>query len=111
VTNAHPKALAIKVAASGLHEHLAEMVSSHEFALAKENDGFWEKLGVREQIDLSRTLFVDDSLPVLECAHRSGIRHLVQVLHPDSNNQPNDPSHFPGIAHLDELMVAGRNVV
>ena len=109
VTNAHPKALAIKVAASGLHEHLAEMVSSHEFALAKENDGFWEKLGAREQLDLSRSLFVDDSLPVLECARRSGIRHLVQVLHPDSGNQPNAPSHFPGIVHLDELMVEGRN--
>ena len=108
VTNAHPKALAIKIEASGLHAHLEEMISSHEFALAKENDGFWEQLGDRECIDLSRSLFVDDSLPVLECARRSGLGSLVQVLHPDSGNQPSDPTHFPGIVHLDELMVRGR---
>jgi len=106
VTNAHPKALAIKVEASGLRAHLDEMISSHEFDLAKENDGFWEKLESREKIDLSRSLFVDDSLPVLECAHRGGLGQLVQVLHPDSSTQPTDPSHFPGIVHLDELMRA-----
>ncbi len=84
------------------------MISSHEFALAKENDGFWELLCGRESLDLSRSLLIDDSLPVLECAHRSGIAHLVQVLHPDSGNQPNDPTHFPGIVHLDELMAKGH---
>lgn len=106
LTNAHPKVLAIKAEASGLHLHLEEMISSHEFALAKENEGFWEKLEDREQLDLSRALFVDDSLAVLECAHRGGIGHLVQVLHPDSGIKPHDPSHFPGIHHLDELMQA-----
>lgn len=106
VTNAHPKALAIKIEASGLHQHLDEMISSHEFDLAKENDGFWEKLQQREGIDLARSLFVDDSLPVLECAHRSGIGHMIQVLHPDSSTDPGDPSHFPGIVHLDELTAA-----
>lgn len=106
VTNAHPKALAIKVEASGLDRHLERLVSSHEFSLAKENDGFWERLGERERIDLSRALFVDDSLAVLECAQRARIGYLVQVLHPDSGSQPRDPSHFPGIVHLDELMAA-----
>ena len=104
VTNAHPKALAIKVAASNLHLHLEQMISSHEFELAKENDGFWEALQEREQLDLSRSLFVDDSLAVQECPHRSGIGHLIQVLHPDSGTHPSDPSHFQGIEHLDELM-------
>lgn len=106
VTNAHPKALAIKLSASGLDEHLDEMISSHEFKLAKENDGFWEKLESREQLDLSRSLFIDDSLPVLECAQRSGLGQLIQVLHPDSSSQPRQPSQFSGIIHLDELMTA-----
>ena len=104
VTNAHPKALAIKLEASGLHHHLDETISSHEFDLAKENDGFWERLKKREGIDLSRSLFVDDSLPVLECAHRSGLGHMIHVLHPDSSTAPREPSHFPGIVHLNELM-------
>jgi len=104
VTNAHPKALAIKVEASGLDDHLEQMISSHEFNLAKENDGFWEKLEAREGLDLSRSLFVDDSLSVLECASRSGLGYVVQVLHPDSGVQPRDPSHFKGILDLDELI-------
>lgn len=106
VTNAHPKALAIKVEVSGLDQHLEKIISSHEFELAKEHDGFWERLSEREQIDLSRTLFIDDNLAVLESASKSGINHLVQVLHPDSSTQPRDPSHFPGIIHLDELIAA-----
>jgi 5'-nucleotidase len=107
LTNAHPKALAIKVAASGLDQHLDVMISSHEFNLAKENDGFWEKLEEREKFQLSRALFIDDSMPVLECAKRGGIGQLVQVLHPDSGTDPREPSHFNGIVHLDELMTVG----
>jgi len=106
VTNAHPKALAIKLEASGLHHYLDETISSHEFDLAKENDGFWERLVEREGVDLARSLFVDDSLPVLECAHRSGIGKTIHVLHPDSGEEPKEPAHFPGIVHLNELMVA-----
>jgi len=48
---------------------------------------------------------VDDSLPVLECAHREGLGKVVQVLHPDSSTDPGERSHFTGIIHLDELMV------
>lgn len=109
VTNAHPKALALKVEASGLDSHLDEMVSSHEYQLAKENAGFWDKLGSGRQVDLSRALFLDDSLPVLECARREGIAQVIQVLHPDSNNDPHEKSHFPGIHHLDELMDPARH--
>lgn len=104
ITNAHPKALAIKVAASGLDQHLDELKSSHEYELAKENTGFWQKFSHDMGVDLSRSLFVDDSLPVLECARREGVAQVVQILHPDSTDNPKSKSHFPGIHHLDELM-------
>jgi len=44
VTNAHPKTMELKVATMKLHQHLDKVISSHEFLLAKENEGFWQLL-------------------------------------------------------------------
>ncbi|MDT8398682.1 MAG: GMP/IMP nucleotidase [Pseudomonadales bacterium] len=104
ITNAHPRSLALKLAASGLHRHLDRLVSSHEFALAKENPGFWHKFREREQLDLSRCLFLDDNPAVLACARREGVGHLLQVLQPDTRMQPRPASEFPGLLDFAELM-------
>lgn len=105
VTNAHPKSLKIKTRASGLDLHLDRMVSSHEFALAKENSGFWSKLEVREKLDLSRCLFIDDSVPVLERAQQEGVGAVLQILQPDSKQAPTEPGKLPGIINFSELML------
>ena len=104
VTNAHPKSLNVKVNTSGLNNHINRMVSSHEFLLAKENPGFWHKLEDRENIDLSRCLFIDDSVAVLQRAHDEGVAHTVQVLQPDMQRAPAEPGDFLSILHFDELM-------
>ena len=104
VTNAHPKALAIKSEASELHLHLDRHISSHEFSLAKENDGFWKKLEAREDIDLKTSLLIDDSMSVLKQAEAEGVGHILQMLHPDSTLDVRAKSHFPGIVHFNELM-------
>src|SRR5690606_39016853 len=51
VTNAHPKALQLKLQASGLARHDLQQVSSHELQLAKENAGFWPRLQAAQQLD------------------------------------------------------------
>lgn len=104
VTNAHPKTLELKVASSGLHEYLDKLVSSHEFSLAKENAGFWHKLQEREELNLSRCLFIDDSMPVLSNAHREGVGHILQILHPDTTQAPNLKGDYLSIHDFDELM-------
>lgn len=104
VTNAHPRALALKSRQSGLHRHLPHMVSSHELALAKENPGFWQQLAEREGLSLANSLLIDDSMPVLARAEAEGVGHMLQMLHPDSTDSIRDRQHFPGIVHFDELM-------
>ena len=104
VTNAHPKALALKSTESGLDNHLNHMVSSHEFSLAKENQHFWHKLADREKLDLAHCLLVDDSLPVLDRAIADGVGQVLQMLHPDSKGKIKQKSTYPGIVHFDELM-------
>jgi 5'-nucleotidase len=106
VTNAHPKALHLKLRASGLDLHLDDCVSSHELQLAKENAGFWPRLRERHGLDLDRCLFIDDSLSVLRRARSEGVRHTLQVLQPDTTLPPRTPAEFPGILHFSELMTA-----
>jgi putative hydrolase of the HAD superfamily len=106
VTNAHPKALSLKLAASGLDRHIAHRISAHQFKLAKENSGFWALLQQHAGFDYSRSLFIDDNLNVLRCARAEGLPHTVQVLHPDSTRAPYPASEFPGILQLDELIPA-----
>jgi HAD superfamily hydrolase (TIGR01509 family) len=106
VTNAHPKALKLKLQASGLGRHLAQHVSSHDLQLAKENAGFWLRLKEEQQLDLERCLFIDDSLSVLRRARAEGVAHALQVLQPDMTLPPRERSEFPGILHFDELMRA-----
>jgi putative hydrolase of the HAD superfamily len=106
VTNAHPKALRLKLRASGLEQHLADRVSSHELQLAKENAGFWLRLRERRELDLSRCLFIDDSLNVLRRARAEGVAHAIQMLQPDTTLPPRTPAEFPGILQFSELMTA-----
>lgn len=104
VTNAHPKALRLKLAASGLDQHLGDCLSSHQLALAKENSGFWQRLQEHAGLDYARCLFIDDSLNVLRRARAEGLNHTLQMLQPDTTLAPRPPSEFPGIIHFRELM-------
>ncbi len=106
VTNAHPKTLELKIASSGLHEYLDKLISSHEFSLAKENEGFWHKLKDRENLDFSRCLFIDDSTPVLARAAEEGVSYILQILHPDTTQAPHSKGDYLAIHDFDELMAA-----
>jgi putative hydrolase of the HAD superfamily len=104
VTNAHRKSLDLKMAHTGLERWFDAIVSSHDFGMAKEHDGFWDALRAVEPFDPARTLFIDDSLSVLESARRYGIRWLLCLLQPDSKREPRTVEGFPAILHFDEIM-------
>lgn len=104
VTNAHRKSLDLKMAHTGLERWFDAIVSSHDFGLAKEHEGFWDALRAVEPFEPARTLFIDDSLSVLESARRYGIRWLLSLLQPDSAREPRTVEGFPAILHFDEIM-------
>ncbi len=110
VTNAHQKALQLKMRKTALGKHLDRVISAHELGLPKENPAFWSRLQQQVHFDPRRTLFVDDSLPVLESARAFGIRHLLHVLRPDTRQPIRQESGFPALADLrplvDELRLA-----
>ena len=84
VTNAHPASIAIKMKKTNLDKFFHRIISSHQFGLAKEESGFWEKLNQEEPFEKERTLFIDDNLSVLKAADDYGIKHLRAILQPDS---------------------------
>ncbi len=103
VTNAHPQTLAIKDGHVSLSPWLDEVHSSHQYGLPKEAADFWPRLRRQVPFDPQRTLFVDDSLPVLLAAQGYGIRWLRAVSRPDLSLPVRDTGEIPGVesvAHL-----------
>lgn len=107
VTNAHPATVEIKQLRTDIHRYVDAVVSSHDLGAAKEQDAFWPALRARRAFDPDRTLFIDDSLPVLRAAKRFGIGHILAVSHPDSGDGPRDTAEFESIRWFTEIMPVG----
>jgi putative hydrolase of the HAD superfamily len=107
VTNAHPATVDIKLHRTGLDRYVDGIVSSHHYGYAKEHQRFWHGLRDAHGFDKKRTLFIDDSLPVLRAARRFGIGHLLAVSHPDSGMEGKDTEDFESIRWFTEIMPIG----
>ncbi|MFN3751569.1 MAG: GMP/IMP nucleotidase [Thiobacillus sp.] len=104
VTNAHPKSLDLKMRETRLDAWFDALISAHRIGLPKEHPDFWQALQAVESYDPRRTLFVDDSLPVLESAQAYGIAHLLAVCNPDSRQPHKDSGALRGITSFAEVM-------
>ncbi|MBN8759367.1 MAG: haloacid dehalogenase [Comamonas sp. SCN 65-56] len=104
VTNAHPRSLDLKMRETRLDAWFDALISSHGLGLPKEHPDFWQGLQTVEPFDRARTLFVDDSLPVLESARAYGIAHLLAVCNPDSRQPDKACGDFQAIASFAQVM-------
>jgi len=104
VTNAHPTALAIKDGCTQVISHFDAGFSSHAFGAPKEHPRFWQELARVSPFDAARSLFVDDSLPVLRAARSAGIGRIVAVRRPDSSSAARHQEEFPAVDAVAELL-------
>ena len=104
VTNAHPKSLGLKMRETRIDAWFDALISSHQVGLPKEHPDFWQALQAIEPFDRLRTLFVDDSLPVLRSARAYGIAQLLAVANPDSRQPLKDTGEFTGITSFAQLI-------
>lgn len=104
VTNAHPTTLAIKDEVVGLTPYFDAVYSTHAFACPKENPRFWPRLQAREPFAPTRTLFVDDSLAVLDSAQGFGIGWIRAIRRPDSGLPAQDTGRHAGVDRIGELL-------
>lgn len=84
LTNAHPHNLAVKLEHTGLAQHLDLLLSTHTFGYPKEDQRLWQAGARHTGLDAARTLFIDDSEPILDAAAQFGIRYCLGVTNPDS---------------------------
>lgn len=104
VTNAHPGAVRVKNAQTGLDAHVDGILCSHELDAPKESPDFWTRLAQRRPFDPDRTLLVEDSVAVLRAARAFGLRHAVAVRRPDSGRPPAEVGGFPAVDGVADLL-------
>jgi putative hydrolase of the HAD superfamily len=96
LTNAHPETLRIKDGRTGVKAYFDAVFSSHEFRAPKEDERFWEAIRAVEPFDPQRTMFVDDSTPVLRAARAAGVAWVYAV-------QRAGDGEFPAVTSVAEL--------
>ncbi len=104
VTNAHPASLKLKMHKTGLDQYFHRMVNAHDIGMAKEHNGFWQKLQNVEKFTAANTLLIDDNLDVLKCAETYGIAHLLAVLQPDSQKEVMETRHYSVVKDFVDIM-------
>jgi len=104
VTNAHQGGLDIKLEKTGLGQWVQRIITSHELALPKEDDAFWQRLADHWHYEPSRSLLIDDTATVLDSAARHGISHLITMRRPDSRAPRREAVSYPAIDHFDEIL-------
>lgn len=104
VTNAHPDSLSLKIERTALDQYFDKLYSTHEFGVTKESQLLWQRLQQAEPFELASTLFVDDSVNILQSAQQFGIQHLLAVANPDSQAPVNQITTFPAITDYQVLI-------
>ena len=103
-TNAHRKALTLKLARTGLDAHFDTVVCAHDLGEPKESPAFWQALQRTHPFEPQASALIDDSLAVLRAARRHGVAQLVAITRPDSTRPEQFVEDFPAVADLRALM-------
>ena len=106
LTNAHPHNLAVKLEHTGLGSHLDLLLSTHTFSYPKEDQRLWQAVQQETGLDPARTLFVDDSEPILDAAAQFGIRYCLGITNPDSGIAEKQYQRHPGLNDYRRLIPA-----
>jgi len=104
ITNAHRDSLNLKLSRTLIGAGLDRLISSHDYGMPKEDPAFWQRLAAEVSFDPRRTLFIDDSEPVLDAARDYGIAHLLCVSQPDSRHGHRAQLRFPALADFDDIL-------
>jgi len=103
-TNAHPKAIELKLLRADFSRYFFALSSSHDIGHPKEEQEYWEILTREYNINPKRSLFIDDSPTILRSAKNYGIGYVLGVATPDSQKEAIKCSPFTGIHDFSQLI-------
>lgn len=104
LTNAHRESLDLKMEITHIDGYFDALVSTHDYGYPKEEQALWHALQRDYPFDPESTLLVDDTEAVLASAEQYGIKHLLTLHQPDSQNPPRVNLSFQAIHHFDEVL-------
>ena len=104
ITNAHRDSLSLKLERIELAPYFERLISSHDYGFPKEDQQFWFALRQDVDFDPARSLFIDDSLPILRSARDFGVAQLLAVRQPDSQADPKDTEEFAAVEDYRALL-------
>lgn len=104
ITNAHRDSLSLKLERVELAPWFERLISSHDYGFPKEDQQFWFALRQDIDFDPARSLFIDDSLPILRSARAFGVAQLLAVRQPDSRASVKDTEEFAAVEDYRELL-------
>ncbi|WP_397455205.1 GMP/IMP nucleotidase [Pseudomonas versuta] len=104
ITNAHRDSLSLKMERIALAPYFERLISSHDYGFPKESPAFWDALQADIGFDPQRSLFIDDTLPILRSARDFGVAHLLAVKQPDSKKGPKDTEEFAALGGYRDLL-------
>lgn len=104
LTNAHPESVMLKFEHTAIDNYLDGVVSTHEYGVSKEQQSLWNQVQKDLGFNKSRTLFVDDSIAVLNAAREYGIEHLLAVANPDSQQPHNEIADYLSVTDYRKII-------
>lgn len=108
LTNAHRKTLEVKFSYVNIDQYFDRIITSHDIGIAKEENGFWDELEKTEDFSREQSLFIDDNLDVLKAAQKSGVKHLLSISRPDSNQAAKDTEYFIAVDSYTQLLTSNN---
>ena len=105
VTDAHPKALAIKLEKVDIRGFFDTIICAEDVGAAKTEAAFWQSLPAMDyHLDrLNRCLLVDDNLTVLRQATKAGIAACIHITRPNSRRESRAQAEFFAAATVADL--------
>jgi len=79
ITNAHRKTLEIKLQKFPIIKYFVNVVCSHELSYVKEDIQFWHILKNKINVDLNKTVLIEDTYDNIISAHHAGIDSLIYI--------------------------------
>jgi len=104
VTNAHYKAIDLKLKKTRIGKYFDSVLSSFDAGYPKESLKFWEEAEKRLRFDKDRTLFIDDTEEILKTAKKYGIKYILYKARANSKVKPKKSNEFLHIVDFNELL-------
>ena len=104
VTNAHRETIKLKMQATKIEHYFDNIISSHDFGFAKQQQHFWHELTRNIGLKKERAIFFDDSQDVLNAARKYNIRQIIAISKPSSKLAAKEVSGFINIENFSQVM-------